>query len=196
MFGGFLDPVVLNSCLLISSPGAIPKDAVQLASAKALKTGARSTPHTAPQPLPAVDLEAAAARLHEAMARGAQAAQQARAQEKCDAGKSGAEAAALAADAEETGQGGVDGAALAVTGVEAGQGNAASAARPDTGGETGGGAQERPADRVEEETLVFEPQRAEGEGVAEEEMAQEAPVVEGAPVPGPAEARDEGTFLW
>ena len=71
----FLDPVVLNSCLLISSPGAVPKDAVQLAPAKALKTGACSTPHTAPQPLPAVDLEAAAARLREAMARGAQAAQ-------------------------------------------------------------------------------------------------------------------------
>ena len=79
----------------------------------------------------------------------------------------------------------MDGAALAVTEVEAGQGNAASAARPDTGGETGGGAQERPADRVEEETLIFEPSRAEGEGVAEEETAQEAPVVEGAPVPSP-----------
>jgi len=78
----FLDPVVLNSCLLISSPGAVPKDAVQLAPAKALKTGARSMPHMAPQPLPAVDLEAAAARLREDVARGAQAAQQARAQEE------------------------------------------------------------------------------------------------------------------
>ena len=76
----------------------------------------------------------------------------------------------------------MDGAALAVTEVEAGQGNAASAARPDTGGETGGGAQERPADRVEEETLVLETSRAEGEGVAEEESVQGAPVVEGAPV--------------
>ena len=44
VFGGFLDPVVLNSCLLISSPGAVPKDVVQLAPAKALKTGARCTP--------------------------------------------------------------------------------------------------------------------------------------------------------
>jgi len=86
VFGGFLDLVVLNSCSLVSSPGAVPKDAVQLASAKALKTGARSTPHIGPQPLPAVDLEAAAARLREAMARGAQAAQQARAQEEGDAG--------------------------------------------------------------------------------------------------------------
>ena len=94
MFGRFLDPVVLNLCSLISSPGAVPKDAVQLAPAKALKTGARSTPHTAPQPLPAVDLEAAAAKLREAMARGAQAAQQSQAQEEGDAGQSGAEAAA------------------------------------------------------------------------------------------------------
>ena len=140
MIGGFLDPVVLNSCSLISSTGAVPKDAVQLAPAKALKTGARSTPHTAPQPQPAVDLEAAAARLPEALARGARAAQQARAQEEGDASPSGAEVAAPAAEDEETGQGGVDGAALAVTDVEAGQGNAASAARPDTGGETGGGA--------------------------------------------------------
>ena len=28
LFGGFLDPVVLNSCSLVSSPGAVPKDAV------------------------------------------------------------------------------------------------------------------------------------------------------------------------
>jgi len=80
--------------LLIPSPGAVPKDAVRLAPVKALKTGSRSTPHTAPQPQPAVDLEAAAARLREAMARGAQAEQQARAQEEGDAGQSGAEAAA------------------------------------------------------------------------------------------------------
>ena len=127
--------ILLNSRLLISNPGAVPKDAVRLALAKALKTGARSTPHMAPQPLPIVDLVAAAARLREAMARGAQAAQQARAQEEeGDAGQSGAEGAAPAADAGETGQGGVDGATLAVTEVEAGQGNAASAARPDTGG--------------------------------------------------------------
>ena len=101
MFGGFLDPVVLNLCSLISSLGAVPKDAVQLAPAKALKIGARSMPHTAPQPLPAVDLEAATARLREAMARGTQAAQQARAQEEDGAGQSGAVAATQAADAEE-----------------------------------------------------------------------------------------------
>src|SRR6185436_15811211 len=176
----------------IFSPGAVPKDAVQLAPAKALKTGTRSTPHTTLQPLPAVDLVAKAAKLRAAVARGAQAAQQARVQEEGDAGQSGAEAVAQAADAEETGQGGVDDAALAVTEVEAGQGNAASAARPDTGGETGGGAQDRPADRVEEETLVFEPSRVEGEGIAEEETAQEAPVAEGAPISEPTEARDEG----
>ena len=76
VLGGFLNPVVLNSRFLVSSPGAVSKDAVQLAPAKALKTGARSTPHTVPQPQPAVDLEAAAARLREALARGARAAQQ------------------------------------------------------------------------------------------------------------------------
>ena len=78
--------ILLNLRLLISSSGAVPKDAVRLAPVKALKTGPRSTPHTAPQPPPIVDLEAAAARLREAMARGTQAAQQARAQEEGDAG--------------------------------------------------------------------------------------------------------------
>ena len=141
MFGGYLDPVVLNSCLLISSPGAVPKDVVQLAPAKALKTGARSTPHMAPQPLPAMDLVVEAAKLRAVVARGAQAAQQARVQEEGDAGQGGAEAAAQVDDAEETGRGGAGGAARAVIEVEAGQGDAASAARPDTGGETGGGAQ-------------------------------------------------------
>ena len=139
MFNRFFDPVVLNLCSSIFSHEAVAKDAVQLAPAKALKTGAPSTTHTAPQPLPAVDLEAAAAKLREAMARGAQAAQQAQAQEEeGDAGQSGAEAAAQAADAEETGRGGADGAARADIELEADQGNAASAARPDIG-ETGGG---------------------------------------------------------
>jgi len=41
-------------------------------------------------------------------------------------------------------------------------------------------------------TLVFEPSRAEGEGITED-MAQEAPGVEGAPISEPIEARDEGT---
>src|SRR6185312_4941425 len=160
--------ILLNLRLLISSPGAVPKDAVRLAPVKALKTGARSTPHTAPQPPPAVDLEAAAARLREAVARGAQAAQRAR-EEEGDAGQSaagqrGAEAAAQAANAEETGQGGAGGAAQAAIEVEAGRGDADSAARPATEGETGGDAQERPAGQAAEETLVFEPSRAEGEG--------------------------------
>src|SRR6185295_7059515 len=108
--------ILLNLRLLIPSPGAVPKDAVRLAPVKALKTGSRSTPHTAPQPQPAMNLEAAAARLREAMARGAQAAQQARAQEG-DGGQSGAEAAAQAANAEETGQGGAGGVAQAAIGV-------------------------------------------------------------------------------
>ena len=118
---------------------------MQLAPAKALKTGPRSTPHTAPQPLPAVDLVAEAAKLREAVARRAQAAQQARVQEEeGDVSRSGAEVAAQADDAEETGRGGTDGAARAVIEVEAGQGDAASAARPDTGGETGGGRSSAP----------------------------------------------------
>src|SRR6185437_1869485 len=132
----------------------------------------------------AVDLEAAAARLREALARGARAAQQARAQEEGDAGQSSTEAAAQADDAEETGRGGASGAAQAAIEVEAGQGDAASAARPDTEGEAGGDAQERPAGQAEVETLVFEPSRAEGEGLAED-MAQEAPGVEGAPISEP-----------
>ena len=44
------------------------------------------------------------------------------------------------------------------------------------------------------EALVLEPLRAEAEGVAEEETAQGAPGVEGAPVSEPIEARDEGTI--
>jgi hypothetical protein len=87
----------------------------------------------------------------------------------------------------------VDDAVLAVTEVEAGQGDVVSAARPDTRGETGRGAQERPADQAEEENLVLEPLRAEGEGVAEEETALRTPGAEGAPVSEPTEARDEGT---
>ena len=59
-------------------------------------------------------------------------------------------------------------------------------------GEAGGGAQERPASQAEEDTLVHEPPRAEGEGVAEEETAQEAPGVGGAPTSETAEARDGG----
>ena len=127
------------------------------------------------------------------MARGAQAVQQARAQEDGGGvGQSGAEAAAPADAVEETGRGNADGAARPDVEVGVGQGDTASAARPDTGGETGGGAQERPADHVEVETLVLEPLRAEVEGVAEEETVLGAPGVEGAPVSEPTEARDEG----
>ena len=60
-------------------------------------------------------------------------------------------------------------------------------------GEAGRGAQERPAGQAEEETLVFEPPRAEDEGVAEKAAVQGAPEVEGAPISEPTEARDEGT---
>ena len=146
----------------------------------------------APQPLPAVDLVVEAAKLREAVARGAKAAQQARAQEEGDFSRSGAEAAAQADNAEETGRGGADGVARPDIEVEVGQGDAASAVRPVTEGETSGGAQERPTDHVEAETLVLEPPRAEVESVAEEETALGAPGVGGALVSEPTEARDEG----
>ena len=72
--------------------------------------------------MPAVDLVAEAAKLREAMARGAQVAQQARAQEDGgDAGQSSAEAAAQADNVGETGRGGADGAARPDIEVEAGR---------------------------------------------------------------------------
>ena len=43
-------------------------DAAPLTSAKALMTGAHTTPHSAPQPPPVVDIVAKAAKLREAMA--------------------------------------------------------------------------------------------------------------------------------
>jgi len=99
----------------ISSSGAVAKDAAPLAPTKALKTGARATPHSAPQPPPVVDIVAEAAKLREAIARGAQAAQQARAPGNgCDAGQSGAEAAAPADAVGEASRGGSDGAARPV----------------------------------------------------------------------------------
>ena len=58
----------------ISSSEAVAKDAAMLAPTKALKTGARATPHSAPQAPPVVDIVEEAAKLREAMARGAQAA--------------------------------------------------------------------------------------------------------------------------
>jgi len=42
----------------ISSSGAVAKDAAPLALTKALKTGMRATPHSAPQPPPVVDIVA------------------------------------------------------------------------------------------------------------------------------------------
>ena len=75
----------------VTSSGAIARDAALLAPTKALKTGVYATPHTAPQPLPIVDIVAEAAKLQEAMARGAQKALQARAPEsRCDVGPGGA----------------------------------------------------------------------------------------------------------
>ena len=70
-------PANLNFPSPISSPGAAAKDVAPLAPVKALKTGARATPHTAPQPLPVVDIVAEAVKLRVAMARGTQATQQA-----------------------------------------------------------------------------------------------------------------------
>ena len=81
------NPADFNVSSPITSSEAIARDAAPLATTKALKTGARATPHTAPQPLPVVDIVAEAAKLQEAMARGDQKAQQARAPEsRSDAG--------------------------------------------------------------------------------------------------------------
>ncbi|XP_039787198.1 skin secretory protein xP2-like [Panicum virgatum] len=94
------------------SSGAVAKDAAPLAPTKALKTGARAMPHSAPQPSPVVDIVAEAAKLREAMARGAQAAQQSRAPGNGgEASQSGAEAAAPADAVADADRGGADGAA-------------------------------------------------------------------------------------
>ena len=139
---------------------------------------------------------AEAEKLREAMARGSQAAQQARAQEGGgDVGQSGAEAVAQADDVGETGRGGADGAARPDIEVEAGQGDAASAARPATMEETGGDVQEYLASQAEAEALIPEPPRAEVESVTEEETALRAPGMEGAPVSEPTEAQDEGVVV-
>ncbi|XP_039834555.1 rootletin-like [Panicum virgatum] len=174
--------------------GAVAKDAAQLAPTKALKTGARATPHSAPQALPVVDIVAEAAKLREAMARGAQAAQQARAPGKgSDAGQSGAGVAAPADTVGGAGRGGADDAAQPDVGAETGRGDTDSAARPVTEEGSGGGAQERPASQAEAVTLVPGPPGAGVEGVVEESK-QRAPVAEEACVSGPAEARDEGVI--
>ena len=57
------NPADFSVSSLITSSGAIARDAAPLAPTKALKTGVRATPHTAPQPLPVVDIVAEAAKL-------------------------------------------------------------------------------------------------------------------------------------
>ena len=100
---------------------------------KALKTGARATPHTAPQRPIGVDpvLEAGAEKLREAMARGALEAQLARAQESGgDAGQSGVVTAARADAEEKVDRGGADDTARPDIEIQAGRGDADSAAQP------------------------------------------------------------------
>ena len=111
---------------------------------------------------------AEAAKLQEAMARGAQKAQQARAPESRGNAGQGGTVTATQADAEgEVDRGGANDATRPDVEVGAGQGDADSAARPVAGeGETGGGAQERPASQIGVETLILEPPRAGVEGVA------------------------------
>ena len=75
LIGPPANPTDFSASSPITSSGAIARDAAPLAPTKALKTGAYATPHTAPQPLPIVDIVAEAAKLQEAMARGAQKAQ-------------------------------------------------------------------------------------------------------------------------
>ncbi|XP_039778352.1 paraneoplastic antigen Ma6F-like [Panicum virgatum] len=145
-------------------------------------------PHTAPQPLPVVDIVAEAAKLQEAMARGTLESQLARAQEsRGDAGQSGT-AEAARADAEdeagwggvgraaqpevEAGRGGADAAAQPEVGT--GEGEAGNAAQPEIGGAgAGGGAQECPTSQMEE-TRVPELARAGDEGAAAAAMVQMA----------------------
>jgi len=89
-----------------------------------------------------VDIVAEAAKLQEAMARGAQKAQQAREPEsRGDAGPGGAVTAAQADAEGEVDRGGANGATRPDVEVEAGRGDADSAARSVAGeGETSGGA--------------------------------------------------------
>jgi len=152
--------------------------------------------HTAPQPLPIVDIVAEAAKLQEAMARGAQKAQQARAPEnRGDAGPVGAVTAAQTDAEGEVCRGGANDTSRPDVEVEAGRGDADSAARPVAGeGETGGGTLERPASQIGVETIVLEPPRAGVEGVAEEESAPGAPAEEKTFVPEPAGAQDDGAI--
>ncbi|XP_039822813.1 myristoylated alanine-rich C-kinase substrate-like [Panicum virgatum] len=184
-----------------SSHRAATKDSVHLALTKALKNRARAMPHSAPQPPSggSQTLEAAAATFREAVARGAQLAQKARAQEgENDADQSGAAAAARADAEEEASQGGMEDTARPDAEVEPGQGDAEDAARPEAGdnagrggpgdaaqpgaarggGETGRNALEHPTSQEKGETLAPEPTRAGVEGTTAAAMAQTAPVVQ------------------
>ena len=90
------------------------------------------------------------------------------------------------------GRGGVDDAARPDIKNEAGRSDAGSAARPVAEEGAGGDVQEHPASQAEVESLVPEPPRAGVEGLAEEESAPRAPVVEETRVLVPGEAQDEG----
>ena len=103
------NPADFSASSPITSSGGIARHAAPLAPTKALKTGAHATPHTAPQPLPVVDIVAEAAKLQEAMARGGQKAQQVRAREsRGDAGQGGAVTAAQADAEGEVDRGGAN----------------------------------------------------------------------------------------
>ena len=139
-----------------------------------------------------MDIVAEAAKLREAMARGAQAAQQARAPGNGgDAGQSGIGAATPADAAGEVSRGSADDAARTDIEAEVDRSGADSAAQPVAEEGSGGGAQECPASQVEAETLVPGPPGAGVEGVVEE-SAQGAPMVEEAHVLVPTEGQGEG----
>ncbi|XP_039818690.1 translation initiation factor IF-2-like [Panicum virgatum] len=181
----------------LSSPAeATTKSATCLAPTKALKTGARATPHSAPLPPIRGDqaLEAGAVKLRETMARGAQEAQLARAQEGGgDAGQSGAAAATRVDADKEAGRG--DAGSAARPDVEAGEGGADGAALLEVGGGTGRDAQEHPASREQEETPAPEPPRAGVEGATAVASVPTALVVEETRISGPARAGDEGAAV-
>jgi len=95
-----------------------------------------------------VDIVAEAAKLREAMARGAQAAQQARAPGNGDDdGQSGMGAATLADAVGEASRGGADNAARPVVEAEVGRTGADSAARPVAEEGSGGGGRSAPLAR-------------------------------------------------
>ena len=114
--------------------------------------------HTAPQPLPIVDIVAEAVNLQEAMARGAQTAQQARVPESGgDAGQSGVVTAAQADAKVEVGRGSADDAARPDVEIEAGRDDTDSTAQPVEGGGAGEDALECPASQMEVETPTPSP---------------------------------------